>query len=270
MNCRTTRRHLDAYLDGEVDPTTQIEFEQHFAICAGCQEILDASQRLKSATRAAVSSTKAPAGLEGRIATMLAKAPPSRREPVVRVFTLPSKYAIPAAAAATLAFMAGGWFGPYHGGAATTEQASAMPLFQDVVRLHSTQLPADVSNPQREQLTSWFRDKVEFPVRSADFAGEPDVHLLGARLSNIGSRRAAALYYDVHGHRMTIVAFPGSQPISGLRDTSVQRIRGKAIVYQRVGGYTVSTVEHDGVTYAITGDMDTQTLLRLASMAQLH
>ena len=274
MNCRLFRRHLDAFLDGEVDPATQIEFERHVSSCAGCQEQFAFERAARSANKEVLSAVRAPDALRARVMETLASPVPAQKDaPLIRVFMLPARYSVPMAAAAVVLFLAGGVIMPrFHNASAVTAASAGLPIFEDVVRLHSAQLPSDVANPAQDQVLSWFRDKVEFPVRPAAFEGNPDVHLLGARLSTVGQHRAALLYYDVHGRRMTVVMYARPEPNDDASAPGVyiEKIRGRTVAYKRVGGYTVSSMQHDGVTYVITGDMDHDALLRLAASANVR
>jgi len=302
MDCRLFQRHVDAFLDAEVDPTTQIEFERHLAGCAGCQELLAFERATKRSTKLALSGLTASDALRERLAARLASEPrhsPSDghapsfaaglahddgRRPFFRIYTLPKRYAIPVAIAAAAAVVIGAVGRGVGGdGSAASEsdvmtaEAGSLPLFEEVARLHSTPLPADVSDPRDEQVVSYFRGKVEFPVRPAAFPNG-NAKLVGARVSNVRERRAAALYYEVRGRRMTVVVYsdprmrsqPQTQVLLGGRGVMVERVNGRSVAHRRVGGYTVSAMQYDGLTYALTGDMDERTLVRMAATAQIH
>jgi anti-sigma factor (TIGR02949 family) len=289
MNCSLFRRHVDAFLDAEVDPTTQIEFERHVAACAGCQEVVGFERATRRSTRSALSGLRAPDALRAQIAARLASAPEApplafgegagqrdEGRPLLRVYAMPKRYALPLAlaAAAALALVAVGR-GAGGGGEPVATEAGALPLFEEVARLHSTPLPSDVADPKDEQVLSYFRGKVEFPVRPAAFP-EGHAKLVGARVSNVRERRAAALYYDVHGRRMTVVVYAdprlavSPQVFPAWPGLLVERVNGRPVAHRRVGGYTVSALNHDGLTYALTGDMDERTLVRLAATAQIR
>ena len=270
MNCHLLRRHLDAFVDGEVDPSTQIEFERHLAACVACEERLRFARACKAEVRRQGATMMAPAALRAKVAETLAS-PIVHREDKhdeIKVIRLPRRYGIAFAAAALLgsAFF-GSAFWPKAGGKGVSH-ASAVPLLEDVVRVHSSGLPVDVPGSQREQLANYFHGKVEFPVRPARFvvSGSEEPHLVGARLSNVQAYRAAALYYDMSGRRMTVVVFSTRDPF----DLPVRNVGGRRVYFQRVGGYAVSAVEDDGLMYAITGDMDPQTILRLAANARVY
>jgi hypothetical protein len=126
-------------------------------------------------------------------------------------------------------------------------------------------------------VTDWFRGKVGFRVRSVEFA-EPQVHFVGARVSHIRDRQAASFYYTLGGNRLTTVVFEASPTLKhALNDDDLlmqsgvhrERIGNRLVTYQNVQGYTVPMVEHDGIVYAFTGDLDQRRLLRLVGSARL-
>lgn len=265
MNCALVRRHLDAYVDGEVDPTAQIDFERHLAACARCQELIDIARQMKLEVSRSCRSVRAPAALRHRVCSALEEAEQSAASgSMFRVLMLPKRLAIPlAVAAATL--MAVTW-GIGTGGETRSAAATTMPVFEDVVRAHSSHLPADVQADEPREVAGYFRNKVDFRVRPAQFERR-DARLVGARLSNVRDRRAAALYYDVGGQRLTVVVFDRPQRMGhgALR----ARMLGRELYYQHVRGYTVPVREEQGLNYAFTGDLDRRDLLRLAASARV-
>jgi anti-sigma factor RsiW len=268
---------VDAYVDGEVDPTAQIDFEQHLGRCAECQERVVFARAFKAQVREHLGGTRAPDGLRQRISTALDAVPievrASSSAPIV-LMPMKTRYAVPVAVAATavlaLSYAVGSAPRGGDGGApaepSTIAASAAAPIFEDVVHVHSSGLPADVSANQPQEVVSFFRNRVAFPVRPAQFERR-DARLVGARLSNVRDRRAAALYYNVGGQRLTVVLFDGSAPV----DTGAQRARmlGQDLVYRQVHGYTVPVRNQDGINYAFTGDMDRQSLLHLAATARV-
>ena len=214
------------------------------------------------------------ARLRGRLE---AEPEPRSDEGMLRVVLMRPRVAIPLAVAAAALL----WFGP---GSRPVEEAAAQgaamsPVLRDVVRLHSSALPLDVSAPPdvsapleeqvapEEQVARYFRGKLEFPVRPARFERQ-DVRLVGARLSNVRERRAAALYYDVRGHRVTMVVFDAPIAERGPGILSV-RMRGREVFYQDVQGYTVPVRRHGGLSYAFAGDLDRRALFELAATAHV-
>jgi anti-sigma factor (TIGR02949 family) len=270
MNCGLFRRHLDAFLDGEVDPATQIDFERHAMACSGCQELTELERALRGRVKDSLRGVAAPAALRERIQQSLreAPAPISTVEPArdrgIRSGMLRARYTVPLGMAAAAALAYGYVASPAASGddEGDVSVAGTLPMFEDVVRLHSSELPVDVK--REEQVAAYFRGKVDFPVRPARFRGT-EAHLLGGRLSNVRERRAAALYYDVGGNRVTMVVF--SAPRRIVDEMQPMRVRGRELRYQQVRGYTVPVVYEGGVAYALTGDLDRQRLFQLAASA---
>ncbi|MCA9601689.1 MAG: zf-HC2 domain-containing protein [Polyangiales bacterium] len=280
MKCELFRRHVDAYVDGEVDPSTQIDFERHASECARCQEDLAFVRAAKGHVRMALGGAKAPSHLRARVLSALDSVDADRSgqgadlgvaiqdegapRPWIRFLPVKARYAVPLVAVASLVLAVFGAADVRLGRATGAEQA-AMPMFEDVVRLHSASLPPDVTGAQPQKVSSYFRDKVRFPVRPVFDQGQAE--LVGARLSNVRDHRAAALYYNVRGNRLTVVVFEAapSEPL-GPRT----RYMGRELYLSQVGGYTVPVVRRGQVTYAFTGDVDRDTLLRLAAAARVQ
>ena len=286
LSCRVVKRHMDALVDGELDTTAQIDFESHISTCPICREQVLFARSVKAATKRALGDAKAPDALRARLLTALQSAPvrshgttivsptpvatpaasPKPRAEGVRAIALSARYAIPAAAAAVVFVVLavrGGGSAPDSDEAMT---AAAVPLFEDVVRRHATPHPAEVQGPP-PQVAGWFRGKLEFPVRPVVLA-EPDSRLIGARLSNVRERDAAAFFYDVHGRRVTVLVF---EPPQVRYDDVAMRVRyqGHDVYYRQVRGYTVPVVQHEGLTYAFTGDLDSQSMIRLAATSRV-
>jgi anti-sigma factor RsiW len=265
-SCRVVRKHVDALVDGELDSTAQIDFEKHLSGCVICREHADFSRSMKAANKTALAGVRAPAHLRLRLLTALDSAPrPAPRPeapPPPRPESRLARYALPAAAAAVVALAF----------AAQTDDtaddalaAAAIPVFEDVVRRHSSDHPPEVHG-SAFQMSRWFQRKLEFPARAVEFS-RPDVQLVGARLSNVREQDAAAFYYQVHGRRVTVIVF--EPPPDTLRGASRVEVDGHELFYRTVHGYTVPMVQVDGLTYAFTGDLDSQSMIQLAASAHV-
>ena len=106
MSCKLVRRHLGAFVDGELDPATQIEFERHLEACAGCQEHLAFESSLRQQTRDSLGGIRAPEHLWGRAVHRLDEIDEARAEPTPLIEVRPMRWRqtwpIAAAAAAIL------------------------------------------------------------------------------------------------------------------------------------------------------------------------
>lgn len=306
--CELFDRHAGAMVDGELDPAAQLDFERHLEECEVCRDRLEFELVSRTFIQEALPPVEAPAGLrekilagmdeldrqQGELAHATASQAglgPARLEEFGREGRgaqlirpqFPSwRRAAPLAAVAAATLVVAGvrlrnerdvaGEPTYQDGVEEASLLQPAHLVNDVVNLHSSELPADVrvepkqgttQREQYEQLVRWFRGKVEFPVRPASFDGH-DARLIGARLSNVRDRRAAALYYEVDGRRLTVVVTDAPRA----RGTRVQ-IQGQPLELEEARGYAVPVREHAGLSYAFTGDVDREELLRLAATARV-
>ena len=284
MDCKFVRQHLDAYVDAELEPTPVIDFERHLDLCSGCRNELSLSRMLQTSLRELPRET-APAALKQRIDRALDDA---AGQPLPFLLHLRGPWA-GVAVAASMVMVVGAVVRSDGDGtqATTTAQRDAaltgdvapVGLLGDVVARHTDQLPTEIAAEKPEQVTNWFRGKVGFRVRSVEFT-EPQVQVrfMGARVSHIGDRQAAKLYYSVGDSKLTSVVFQAPPSLLAVlhNDQMIarvgahrERIGKRVVTYRNVHGYTVPIIEHDGITYAFTGDLDQRRLLQLVASARV-
>jgi anti-sigma factor (TIGR02949 family) len=255
MDCKFVRARLDAYVDAELEPTPVIEFERHLDACRDCRNELSLARLVQRSVRE-LPMPVAPEALKARVLRALDDV--SAQQQGAPLHTRgPWSFALAAAGGVLLVFGAVMQSDSSRGSAVRTAGASEMApvrLLGDVVARHMDQLPAEIAADQPEQVTSWFRGKVAFRVRSVEFT-EPKVRFMGARVSHIG---AASLQQVLHDDQL--VARWGARRA---------RFGSRVLTYQNVDGYTVPILEHDGIVYAFTGDLDQRKLLQLVASAKL-
>lgn len=271
MDCVLAQRHLDAYVDGELSPTANLELESHVGVCEVCQAHVDFVHRLKHTLRCELRAPAAPAGLGDAIHRSLVRGEAVSRPRQVGAWAS----AAAAAAAACVWYMSGApGMLPLPGVTGLQSQAGIAQqasIFGTIVERHQEQVPAEIDTPEPDRAERWFSGKLQFRVRPVAFS-EPQVRFLGARLTHVGTRRAAKLYYDVGDRRLTAVAFEATPELRGLleqRSVRVVRMGQRTVRYHSVHGYTVPIIEHNGVLYGFTGDLDERRLLRLISTVRL-
>jgi hypothetical protein len=94
------------------------------------------------------------------------------------------------------------------------------------------------------------------------------VRFVGARHAEVGGRKAVTLRYQAGERRITVVAFrPPPQAASIGEQTDAG---GRTLRYVRVRGHLVPLVEHEGVVYAVVGDLDSEDPLKMAARASLR
>jgi anti-sigma factor RsiW len=254
MKCEAVERFISACIDDELDPTARVELERHLTGCAPCRERLEFSAWTKHALRGAA-ATPAPDALRQRVQGALR----SERAGHVRIGAPGWRSTLLAAAAALFLLGLGGAL-QMHG---PVQEAGVATLFEDVVRAHAAPYPAEVA--RRDQVPAYVQERVGFPVRSVDFA-DPSIRFVGARATEVGGRHAVTLRYDMHGRRMTVVAFRRPSQTAELGEPVEQG--GRTFRAVRVSGQRVLVVEQDGVVYAVVGDLDHDVGVRLAAQAQ--
>ncbi len=262
MSCRLVRRHLGAFVDQELDPATQVEFERHLETCVGCQEHLVFEASFREQTRDAIGDVKAPEDLWGRTLNRLDETDDAREygTSLVRARPMQWRQAWPIAAAAVALLVLGGVVGlPQR---ASYQGAS---MLQDVVNLHSQDLPSDVPAEEPQEVVRYFRGKTPFPVRPAEFEGQ-GVKLVGARYIKVGAKPAAALYYVHGGRRVTLLVFQDPRLVDSAQRTHVG---GRELYYHNVGSRVVTIRQQNGLNYAFFGDLERPTLFQLAANARV-
>lgn len=258
MNCTSAERYLDALMDGELDASAHVEVERHLSGCSMCTERLSFAKTLREQLKQSMTSDRAPDALRARMQQVL------REERSPSWWRADTSWRATAAAAA-VALMVFGVGGTIDTEGATL-QAGMAPILDDVLRAHSRSVPAEVKSS--EQIPAYFESKLGYRVKPVQFA-DPSVRFIGARDSEVGGRHAATLQYEVHGRRMTVVAFrppAHAQRLGEALDTG----HGHMVRAVRVNGHVVPLVEHDGVVYAVVSDLDADDRLELAARASLH
>ena len=268
MNCALYQRYVGHLLDGEVDTGTQLSMAAHEASCEQCREYRGFESTMKRMVQEAITGPAAPAGLRERILSEVSDDVfPASQSAESSSSGIQLWHVLPVAAAALLMlgiFPLASYFGAGVSEAPEVAGAAALAL-RDTVRLHRSALPADIESAAPHAVPRYFAGKVDFPVRPAHFSEA--VRLVGARLSHIGSRRAAALYYRAQDRRLTVVI---------VEDESRRLVTGATpwasglhpVHYRRVHGHTVPIRRAGGLTYIFAGDLAQEEMLRLASSAR--
>ncbi len=269
--CEETRRYVDAWVDGELDPSASLLVETHVAGCGACRAEAEMIRSLKRAMAGMRESGGASRPLRARVLAaldqqdhaQLAEVAGAKRRRHATGFVLAG------AALAGAILMTG-----RQGTAPPDLQVAGAGMFpsvlEDLAARHARDLPQEVSGSQPEQVTNFFRGRLDIPVRPVLFRGIP-AHLIGARISNVQDHMAAALFYDVAGRRVTVFVFDGAllpQQVSGSAYRTV--VNNRAVYVGHAHGYTVALSEHDGIGYAVASDLPQQETVRIVSQAELQ
>ncbi len=244
MNCREARKFLDAYGDGELAPSLMLDVDSHIESCEGCSALSILNNRLKSELQE-LGEVKAPEHLRLKIEAMRNQKPKVTRLVIVAAVPL-------AAAAALLLVLATSFF--------TGPEEQLDKVVEDVVARHAGELPMEVSGPDPVEAASWFRGKVDFPVKAPNL-GLQKASFQGARLSNVREHQAAHMTYSVDGHRVTLMIFNRhNNHFSGGRSI---KVADKDVLLGRQNGFNVAVLLDGDIAYALSSDLPQKRLLSL-------
>lgn len=298
--CRDIERALEAYVDGELDASCVLAIDAHLGACALCSERVAFAASMKRALRAAAHAEVAPASLRARFAraaeelagaeetgaedkgaTVVPLRPAQVEASSERSPRQPPTWrsALPWVAAAAAAFAIGGSMRTLRSGqtpandvATASLTGARTQLLEELAVQHARPLPPEEFDPAR--VTKVFSPIVGVPVRPVAFANVPmnDAWAFaGARLMAVRDEPAATLYYTNHGGtRVTVFVFDANR--IAVRSAcclaaKLVRVGGedRTIHVGHARGYPLAVSEHDGVGYAVSGDLKEPELVNLAA-----
>ncbi len=105
MNCKSARKFLYAFADGQLGVQANCEVLDHLKMCPPCAQLVDEHQTLRAALARSIARVEVPAHLAAQVASRLHLGRASRNRPTWRA----SAWTKFIAAAACLAFAAGLW-----------------------------------------------------------------------------------------------------------------------------------------------------------------
>lgn len=263
MTCEELIPFLDAYVDQELDDQDLRDMEIHLSDCDECRDRVAYQVGFKNHFKEVLGQTMAPADFKVRLLDTLqfhdeygAEPPLPAPIPIKKTAWLKHAWvAAPLAAAIGLVVIVPNF-------TVAPARSDVVPIVEQTVDWHSGNFPIEITGPDSQGVSQWFRDKVDFPVRLPRFASDR-VTLLGARLAHVQDRRAAYVVYEVDGTRMSVMMFDGqglAVPSDHIRHVGD---RDMMVVNQR--GYEVALLQDDGVTYTITSELPEGRFLKLVS-----
>ena len=276
MNCAFLKKHLDPFIDGELDAATQVDFEVHLAQCGSCHEETELERSFRRQLKESLREVQTPAALRERVLESLARSAPSpRRVPTpkaLRFSPLPrfgrsrasatrfSPAPAWSVALASVFLVSGSWTWWENEG--RVQSALARPWLDDVARIHSrASSPALGKQAMAQGGTTLATSSL--PVQPLRFQ-DGNVRLVGAQMENLQQGKAATFYYDVGGRRLTMVVF--RQPPS----STMQQEKKAKSSQEDVAESSPPAYREGDYTYAFTSDMDREALLRLAGSARVE
>jgi len=277
--CREVGRLVSTFVDGQLDPVSMVEVEEHIASCALCKERVLLDKATRVSVKKAVSSVELPGGLDAFAsrakASMLASAALDDLQAKEKKASTESRIfgwrtTLPLATAAAIALMWGvvSSHGPAGGKSAKLEAGFGNDFLSDIVAEHSRPLPPERTDPKELRA---FERYVGVPVHPPVFSKKP-ARFLGGRVLPVHHERAAMLQYELGdgaaAQRVSVFIYdPKNLHIGGMQPHPV----GTADVQVgQADGYSVAVTQHAGVAYAVASDMDPAQIAEFAATAETY
>ena len=191
--CLRTRRMLDGWLDGELDPATGGEIARHVSQCPDCLALRGERERLRETLRAAAPRLTAPQELRDAVMRRLrvkhagpgVDPPVPVRRPAARLLSWWQALALAGAASAAAAVLTAVLM---HLPADDLAQESPreQAVTHHVASLAGARL-IDVASSDSHVVKPWFQGKIDFAPMVRDLSAQGFV-LLGARQERIAGR----------------------------------------------------------------------------------
>lgn len=187
---------LAPWVDGEISPGEGAYVEAHLARCPPCRARAAAERRIRSllqSRRAALAAGELPASLSARLAAARPRPRPRAR-----------RVSLPAAAAAVVALLVGGW--GLHELTLRSTSVLAAQLAADHVKCHLLARGGDASDPARVEKT--LADRYGFDVRVPPGTSDGRLRLLGARRCLTGEGTNAHVLYRFDDQPVSLYLVP--------------------------------------------------------------
>ncbi len=246
----------DAYIDGELSALEAVEFDQHVAECATCQQQLERGLELRSDLRGHLARHEAGDLLRHRVLSSLpspvsikAKASPGRSGR--------RQWLSLAAAASVAAILASS--STFYALQNSPQEAWDQAVLDSHLRATLSGHVFDVASSDRHTVKPWFsgRTAVAPVVVDLTASGYP---LIGGRLDILERTPLPVLVYQAGPHVISLVVRPGSGTT--------------APIQQRKNGFTVLNWRAHGFEFSAVSDADSTEILDFqqvfaAAVAQL-
>ena len=228
MDCESTSKLLDAYIDGELDLVRALEVEHHLQTCGSCSAIHASRMALRNELADAGLYEPAPLAVRTRVRAELRRL---QGDPEVPRSIKWQRFALAGSIAATIlvtSMLATRWRTP----------SRYDLLTDDVVANHVRSLLADhladVTSSDRHTVKPWFNGLLDYSPWVGDLADE-GFPLVGGRLDYLDGRSVAALVYKRRKHVINLFVWPTSH---GDAKVTAERSKGFQSVHWTDAGMT--------------------------------
>jgi mycothiol system anti-sigma-R factor len=226
MNCDEAGKSLNAYVDGELDLSHQLELETHVDGCTDCKSELEQIANFKALVRSNMPVYQAPPELRSRIRSTLRKESKANYE---WFFAYGRQLACAAALVVLGCALSWTWL--------SLSPRKDNQLITDAISNHARSLMVShlvdcVSNDEHT-VRPWFNGKLDYSPPVPDLA-QAGFALKGGRIDILDRRPVAALVYEHGKHVINLFIWPaGDRKI----DVNLQSQRGYHFCAGNISGF---------------------------------
>lgn len=258
--CDDIRGRLTLYLDSELQGDERVTVEAHLSTCETCAAIFARELHFLDAVRNSGLQHEASPELRDKVRQILSE---GRRAPAASqkqsAVWRPRRFGwVIAIATGLLVLLLPVLVWRVVRLDETGPSRFAMMAAETHLRHVSGQLPLETESKDPQQISSWFRNKVNFSVQLPNYqesSGQEKLYMLeGARLVNYDNEYAAYVAYRMKERPITLVITSDSvvKPTGG----EVIASKGLRFHYNAIGGLKVITWSDRGLTYALVSDLE--------------
>jgi anti-sigma factor RsiW len=200
MNCDEARQSLDAFVDGQLELTPQLDMETHLAECVSCQAEADRLTNRRLLLRANMPVYKAPPELKAKVCAALRK----QDQPKLRWFAEHGRQLAYAAALIVLSCaLVWTWF--------SLSPSKNKELITEAISNHSRSLLishlVDCASADQHTVRPWFNGKLDYSPPVADLT-QAGYTLVGGRVDILEQRPVAVIVYQRGKHVINLFVWP--------------------------------------------------------------
>jgi len=241
LDCNESQNLMGAYIDGELEPSSAMQFRQHLESCPECTAAYRQLRELQTAVKTHAAYHAAPSHLQHRIHAALPR-PASRARNFANLPWVWINFGVATACSLAFALM----FSLYLKAPSLQDQ-----IEDEVVASHARSLMvthlSDVISTDQHTVKPWFSGKLDFSPTVYDFA-QQGYALIGGRLDYLDHRPVAALAYRHRLHVLNLFVWPETAQ-NGTPQISTSR-----------QGYQLIHWTQSGMCYWLISDMSMQNL----------
>jgi anti-sigma factor RsiW len=245
MACEQWRDKLDAYADGELDPTEANAIGRHLPGCVSCAADVLQRVQMKRSVQMAGKRYAPSAEFRNRIAKSVAAKPRRQTSSLWKIL------AIPALSVLILSVAVNFYVG--------RENARRQRVYSELADLHVSALasatPVDVISTDRHTVKPWFQGKIPFSFNLPELLGSPFT-LLGGRVTYLGQTPGAHLIYQIRKHEVSVFIFQDrGDETASLPSGPVHAL-----------SFNVESWTQNGLRYFVFGDVSPEDIHALSNL----